>query len=169
MPVYQLRRICYSRVGRGTFNLNFCTVANFTPLFRRESESLAFTNEPAAKWTAQPIVTRIAIRNSIIWGSIPDELLFSNGNDYAELTVRNTVLRTQRYKTGFDTNGNLINKDPKFKRPAGQYADKFDYSLDTLSQVLDKAQPFGGVGTDLLNRPRNSRTPDPGAYERLDP
>ncbi|PJJ52798.1 hypothetical protein CLV45_3455 [Hymenobacter chitinivorans DSM 11115] len=148
----------------GTFNLNFCTIANFTPQFRRETESLTFSNEPVAKWTQLPIVTRISIRNSIIWGSVPEELLFQNGNEYADLTIQNSVLRTQRYKTSFP--GNLINTDPKFKRPAGQFADRFDYNLDTLSAASNTARPFGEVATDLLGRPRDLNTPDPGAYER---
>ncbi|UOQ54037.1 hypothetical protein [Hymenobacter cellulosivorans] len=151
-----------------TFNLNFCTIANYTPQFRRETESLAFTNESAVRRVPGPLPTRITIRNSIIWGSIPEELLFKNGNDYPELIIQNSVLRTQRYKTSFDNNGNRLNVDPKFKRPAGQFADKFDYNLDTLSAVRNTARPFGGITTDLLNRSRDLNTPDPGAYERKD-
>jgi hypothetical protein len=151
----------------GTFNLNFCTIANFTPQFRRETESLWFTNESVLKRVAGPLATRVAIRNSIIWGSVPDELLFKNGNEYAELTIQNSVLRTQLYKTAFAGSlfGNLVNVDPKFKRPADKFFDKFDYNLDTLSAVSNTATPFG-VATDLLNRPRDPASPDPGAYER---
>ncbi|MCB2406385.1 hypothetical protein [Hymenobacter lucidus] len=161
----------YAILGQagGTFNLNFCTVANFTPKFRRESESLWFTNESVLKTVPGPLLMRVTIRNSIVWGSIPDELFFKNGGDYAALSIQNSVLRTQLYKTDFAGSvfGNLINVEPKFKRPAGQFIDKFDYSLDTLSLVRDKAQPFG-VAVDMLNRPRNPATPDPGAYERRD-
>ncbi|TGE14269.1 right-handed parallel beta-helix repeat-containing protein [Hymenobacter elongatus] len=151
----------------GTFNLNFCTIANYTPQFRRETESVRINNASLLKRVPGPLLTRVTIRNSIIWGSIPDELLFENGNGYADLTIRNSVLRTQAYKTAFagSTEGNLLNVDPKFKRPADRFGDKFDYNLDTLSAVSNTARPLT-TATDLLNRPRDPATPDPGAYER---
>ncbi|TGE21234.1 right-handed parallel beta-helix repeat-containing protein [Hymenobacter aquaticus] len=152
----------------GTYNLNFCTIANFTPAFRRETESVAITNEGVLKSVPGPLLTRVSIRNSIVWGSVEEELLFKNSAAYADFTLENNVLRTQRYKTGLPAS-NRINTDPKFKRPAGLFADKFDYNLDTLSAVRDLARPFGGVSNDLLNRPRDPATPDPGAYERKNP
>ena len=56
-------------VGGGIYDFNFCTFANYTPAFRRETSSLTFTNEFE---TATGIVKRptsLSLRNSILWGS----------------------------------------------------------------------------------------------------
>ncbi|KAA9333082.1 hypothetical protein F0P96_08855 [Hymenobacter busanensis] len=165
----------------GAYNLQHCTVANYTPQFvRRETASLTFSNALPVDAPTYRVAPSVTMHNSIVWGSIEDELLFVDGNAYAgSVNISNSLLRTKGYnKTGSATtlglqgNNNLINVDPKFKRtPLNAFDGKFDYRLDTLSAASNKG---GAIGLPVLNRDlrnvlRNLATPDLGAYERLNP
>jgi len=157
-------------VGGGQYSLNFCTIANYTPLFRRESGSLDFTNEAVRANLANPIQTSITIQNSIVWGSIEDELAFKYVGTQYPVTVLNSALRTKLYRTTLGVNDNLINVNPKFRRaPDNGFANKFDYRLDTLSPASNRPARGAHVDFDLRNVPRSATTPDLGAYERLNP
>ncbi|SHL64232.1 hypothetical protein [Hymenobacter psychrotolerans] len=168
-------------IGGGSFNLNHCTVANYTPGFRRETASLHFTTEPASdEPLSNPISTSIRIRNSIVWGSIPDELFFDNSDLYrGSIDIRNSLLRTREYASAADAPGkpglgnaalsNIINENPKFKSAPDNSAGRYDYRLDTLSPASNKAVYNPLVPRDLLFKVRNTATPDLGAYERVNP
>lgn len=169
--------------GGGLYNLNYCTIANYTPQFtRRETASLSFTNEPAddKQPLVSPITIGISINNSIVWGSIADELFFENSDRYrSSISIRNSLLRTREYAAATDAANkpglsnpalnNLLNVDPKFKRFPANALDKYDYRLDTLSPASNKARFDALVPRDLVNKPRNTATPDLGAYERVNP
>ncbi|QDA60179.1 hypothetical protein [Hymenobacter jejuensis] len=164
-------------IGSGLFGMNFCTVANFTPSFKRDSPSMAFTDDFATPQAArQPTV--VDIRNSIVWGNtfangllLKDELLFKFKPGNIQRNLVNNLIRTDLYKEyQLPNQSNNESNYPKFKRPAGVgYSDKFDYQLDTLSPASNKryATPF--VSRDLLNVARDPSSPDLGAYERLNP
>jgi len=174
-------------IGGGDYSLNFCTIANYTPQFRREKPSLYFTDAPAIKRVTGPLFTRITINNSIIWGvnsgAIKEELLFENSNNYRNnITVRNSLLRTTTYQDGVDAADkpglgrsdyqNVLNDVPNFKRASDSQRpayDKLDFRLDTLSPASNRARYDASVPRDLLNNPRDLRTPDMGAYERVNP
>ncbi|WP_375435263.1 hypothetical protein [uncultured Hymenobacter sp.] len=188
---FDLRNCLFTNCGEyavrgigGTYNLNYCTIANYTPIFRRESASLWFTNELADRRAAVPNAVRVTVDNSIIWGfssQTDDELFFKNGNTYrANLSIRNSILRTKEYsatmdvgdKLGFNNNGNQvgIEVDPKFKSsPARSFGNKFDYRLDTLSPASNKGVFNSAIPRDLLNKTRSVTAPDLGAYERVNP
>jgi hypothetical protein len=162
----------------GTYNLQYCTVANYTPQFRRETSSLTFSDVLPVRTPPRRVVPTINIENSIVWGSIKDELFFSNSSNYlSQITVRNSVLRTEEYQGAADANGkpglgrnnNLVNVNPKFRRTPDNFADRFDYRLDTLSPARDRAVPLPSLPRDLRNLSRSTTTPDPGAYERVNP
>ncbi|OON71064.1 hypothetical protein [Hymenobacter sp. CRA2] len=161
----------------GTYNLQYCTVANYTPQFRRQTSSLTFSDALPVQNPTLRVAPRVSIENSIVWGSFEDELYFDNSSTYlAQIQVRNSVLRTQEYqaaadaggKPGLARNGNLINVNPKFKRTPDNAAERFDYRLDTLSPASNRAVPLPALTNDLRNLSR-SATPDPGAYERVNP
>ena len=164
-------------LGGGTFDLNFCTIANYTPSFRRETASLTFTNELANGSRAKAPL-RVTLRNSILWGSIEDELFLENNADPNYVVdIRNSLLRTKEYAATADAagkpglaapaRGNLVNQDPKFRATPFTPGKKPDYSLDAGSPALDRPNPYLSVPLrDLRNLPRSPATPDLGAYER---
>jgi hypothetical protein len=167
-------------VGGGEFDFNFCTIANYTPSFRRETASLTFTNKQASN-PAVKVPLRLTFRNSILWGSKEDELFLENNADYVgALNIRNSVLRTKEYQATADAAGtpglaqpgynNAVNVNPRFKRTPESVASRYDYSLDAMSPASDRARATAPFPVrDLLNLPRNPTTPDAGAYERATP
>ncbi|SHI40588.1 hypothetical protein SAMN02745146_0784 [Hymenobacter daecheongensis DSM 21074] len=156
-------------IGGGRYDLNFCTIANYTPQFRRETSSLAFTSKAVRPRLANPVQTNISIQNSIVWGSLEDELVFENSGTAYPIFVQNSILRTKAYRATQAVNDNLINVNPKFKRaPDNGFANKFDYSLDTLSPASNRPARGSRLDFDLRNTPR-APAPDLGAYERKNP
>ncbi|GAB3575648.1 hypothetical protein [Hymenobacter daeguensis] len=170
----------YAMIGLGgAYDLNFCTIANYTPSFQRETSSLTFTNKDDGRPTL-PLTTSVSIRNSVVWGSYEDELFFQNNGTpgFPTPTVRNSLLRTQEYKATTDAAGkpglaapalnNLVNvPDPLFVRTtfSGSTA---DYRFQATSPAVSPARSADGTppGRDLLNLPRSPSTPTIGAYER---
>ena len=167
----------------GTFNLNFCTFANYTPSFQRKTAALTFSNaleDAGGKVRKFPLVLNLT--NSIVWGSIEDELFLENNADYlATLNIRNTLLRTKEYqapanatdKPGLAAPGlaNLVNVDPLFARTT-LTSSRPDYRLQDASPANTPRRPTAPgaavPATDLLNlaRPANGKTlPSQGAYE----
>ncbi len=165
----------------GTFNFNFCTFANYTPSFRRETASLTFSNQLTdASGAPRKFPLVINLTNSIVWGSFENELLLDNNADYlATLNIRNNILRTKDYlatTSATDKPGlaapalaNLVNIDPLFKRTA-LTSSRPDYRLQDASPAkLPKRDKAAGTSTpprDLLNLPRpDLNKPTLGAYE----
>ncbi|MBH8558617.1 hypothetical protein [Hymenobacter negativus] len=171
----------YAMVGiGGTYDLNFCTVANYTPAFRRETSSLTFTNVDDALKNPPKLPTSVTIRNSIVWGSFEDELYLQNNADYlSNITVQNSLLRTKEYQATTDAVGkpglalaaraNIVNADPLFVRTS-LTSSQPDYSLQAASPATSPRRPKA-VGSpvplrDLINLPRNNPSmPSLGAYE----
>lgn len=159
-------------------DLNFCTVANYTPGSSRETASLTFTNELSSTVKA-PV--QLSIRNSIIWGPLPvgaepleDELNLIHAAEYPKPVIERTLLRTKLYASAagtpefpdFQNNGNILNQDPKFRRTPENAVNNFDYRLDEQSPALDQGLPSPLVSRDLTNLPRDPAKPDVGAFER---
>ncbi|MET4074537.1 hypothetical protein [Hymenobacter sp. UYCo722] len=167
-------------VGGGTYDFSFCTFANYTPAFRRETASLTFTNEKYTDATIK-LPTSITLRNSIVWGSnlgagtIDDELYLKNYTEYAStISIRNSLLRTKAYDGTPAVVGapgiNLLNVDPLFVRSA-LTSSRPDYTLQATSPAnAPRRAPAGNVpDRDLRNlrRPAAGQTqPALGAYER---
>ena len=166
----------------GTFNLNFCTFANYTPAFRRETSSLTFTNQLAdASGALQKFRLVINLTNSIVWGSYEDELFLQNNADpNYTFNIRNTLLRTKEYQATTSAAGkpglaapalaNLVNVEPLFRRTL-LTSSRPDYRLMATSPATAPRRPAATAPgltvppTDLLNLLRNSATPSLGAYE----
>ncbi|MGI4761728.1 MAG: hypothetical protein ACRYF0_13545 [Janthinobacterium lividum] len=162
----------------GSTVLNFCTVANYPATGGvRKTQSLTFTD---AVTTSKNVATTqspvINIQNSIVWGAIEDELLLDHYSAYKNnVTIRNSLLKSQFYKAAADAGdnaglgnaayANLLNSDPQFERPQG--GSFGDYRLRSTSPAYKRASPLGTVPTrDLLNLPRTpAGTPSLGAYE----
>jgi hypothetical protein len=167
-------------IGGGDYALNYCTIANYpaTPGVR-STASLTFTNV-AADGTAKRDGPTLSLKNSVVWGSISDELFLDNYDNYsAGISIQNTMLATQSYAATTDDKNkpglakpslnNLIvtysYTYPKFKRISTGASS--DYRLDKESPGLDRAIQQVGTppATDLLNLPRDSAHPALGAYQ----
>ncbi|MDQ2792604.1 MAG: hypothetical protein M3Y12_01150 [Bacteroidota bacterium] len=166
-------------VGGGVYNFNFCTFANYTPAFRRETASLSFTNEKATDAKIRLPLT-LNLHNSIVWGSnlgpntIDDELYLKNYTEYAStISIRNSLLRTKAYATTPEIvrapGVNLLNVDPLFTRTA-LFSSRPDYTLQATSPAITpRRQPAVTVllplpRFDLRNLPLQA-LPALGAYE----
>ncbi|MDO7873430.1 hypothetical protein Q5H93_01715 [Hymenobacter sp. ASUV-10] len=164
-------------VGQSAINLNFCTVANYTPSFNRKSSSLTFDgSKPDETGVILPLTVRVS--NSIIWGSIEDELYwegFADPRFNYTISINNSILRTKDYADNpsqFNNSGNTNQTnvaDPKFKRTPLNAFNRFDYRLDTLSPASNRPRFGAVVATDLVNKTRDLTLPDLGAYERVNP
>jgi hypothetical protein len=162
----------------GVYDFNFCTFANYTPAFRRETASLAFSNENAISGN-HDLLLSLTLRNSIVWGSnlgpgtIDDELYLKNYTEYVKLDISNNLLRTKAYTSTPAVVGpagaNLLNVDPLFVRTA-LVSSQPDYTLQATSPANSPRRPaVGNVPLfDLRNLPRPAAgraQPALGAYE----
>ncbi|MBU6119573.1 hypothetical protein [Hymenobacter siberiensis] len=170
----------YAMVGiGGSYDLNFCTIANYTPAFRRETSSLTFTNVDDALKSPPKLPTSVTIRNSIVWGSFEDELyLQNNGDPTFTFSILNSLLRTKEYGAASDATGtpglafptrfNIVNIDPLFVRTSLS-SSRPDYTLQATSPATAprRAKAIGSTTPprDLINLPRNLTFPSLGAYE----
>ena len=163
-------------VGGGVYDFNFCTIANYTPAFQRETSSFTITNERAIEPNI-PLPTSVSIRNSIVWGSFEDELFLKNygapNNPDYTVSILNSLLRTKEYASSVAVIGgpevNIINQDPLFKRTI-LTSNKIDYSLQAKSPAtaprrLAATSTAPNPTLDLLNILRDPNMPSLGAYE----
>ena len=162
-------------VGGGVYDFNFCTFANYTPGFNRQTASLTFTNEQATA-PATKLPLSLSLRNSIVWGSnlgsdMNDELFVKNYADYTSLIIRNTLLRTKEYAAVAAVvggpNDNLLNVDPLFKRNPLTSSGPLNFTLQATSPAITPKRPRVGAAPalDILNLRRNAAAPSLGAYE----
>ncbi|SET89567.1 right-handed parallel beta-helix repeat-containing protein [Hymenobacter actinosclerus] len=164
--------------------LDYCTIANYSQGTREQPSVLISPKASFATIGGRPLpvaAPRLAVRNSIIWGSIRsgEELEFVDGEQYAgNISLRNSLLKTKKYDNtgplGQQKNGNVLNPDEFAasifrSTPSRPRLSKPSFELDTLSPASNLALPLPGLSTDLLNRPRHPATPDIGAYERVNP
>ena len=165
-------------IGGGKYDLNYCTIANYTPAFKRDDEALAFSDSAIYEDVPRFVDPVVNIKNSIVWngtrnGKLENEILFLTREGLKYVTIENSLLQTTRYQTDpkFTGNGNLINQDPKFVQPGDGLvsARKINYSLKKESPAIGGAR--NGVNIDLTGEPRPQGTnpnPDMGAYENKD-
>lgn len=163
--------------GGGAYDFRYCTIANYTPDFRRDTPSFAFTDRIVLD-NGQNIdyPVKLSMINSIVWagtrsGKLTDEILFLNESaNPLEVALTNNILQTESYKDLLAPT-NIINQDPGFRHTPESPRNNipFDYSLDTLSVANGAARPLPTVKADIKDQPRDDQKPDIGAYERLKP
>lgn len=145
----------------GNYRYEHCTFANFSFDFFRQDPSVVFSdNVVLADNSILEADLNVQVFNTIIWGSLSDELtLSSTGNNDFILSVVNSLIRTT--DEGLDINNNILNLDPLFFDPR-----EFDYSLDTLSPAKDSGLDIL-ITNDIEGRERD-QLPDIGAFERIE-
>ncbi len=148
-----------ANVAGGNYRYEHCTFANFSFNFFRRDPSVAFSNNLILGDGSLLVGnTTISMTNSILWGSLSEELLVSDAEE-ASLTIElnNNILQTQLPQF---QNDNFFD-DPRFFSPS-----EYDYRLDTLSPAKDIGLPlkitvaYNGMLSDVL--------PDLGAFERIE-
>ncbi|RZK21436.1 MAG: hypothetical protein EOO56_11350 [Hymenobacter sp.] len=162
--------------GGGEYSLNYCTVANYPAASAvRSTASLTFTNVSALDNTIKNSGPTVSVKNSVVWGSIEDELFLDNYDDYkATVSIQNTMLRTKLYaaagKPDLTAAGlnNLISSDqlyPKFKQTYATATNDYHLGANSLGLNRGAQQVTPFLNRDLLNLPRPTARPDLGAYQ----
>jgi hypothetical protein len=104
---------------------------------------------------------RFTLLNSIVWGSLSDEINFSIADEEAsEINISQNLIRTNAFADLLDPS-NLLNTDPSFEGP-----ESYNYRLMENSPAIDQGLPIGIVN-DLDGNTRDEN-PDLGAYEKLE-
>ncbi len=100
------------------------------------------------------------LQNNIIYGSLDDELLVfedPDGEPVQTKRIEACLIKTKNFNLAI--NGNILNRDPKFKN-----ASKYDYEIESTSPCANTGIAVG-VFFDLKGRSRNAVNPSIGAYE----
>ncbi|PSR55229.1 hypothetical protein AHMF7605_17800 [Adhaeribacter arboris] len=167
-------------LGGGNYEFTYCTLANYTVGFRPGSVTLLFSDRlKVANGPNQDYRVKLSLQNSIVWAgkhgsdTAQDQILLKNeGKTTPVLQLNHSVLQTKNYLNhpAFVCCDNLLDVDPKFKAPiGGESINQPNFRLDTLSEVSNTARVIPAVIKDLEDKNRHLTTPDPGAYERLNP
>jgi len=145
----------------GNYKYEHCTFGNFTFDFFRQDPSVVFADNLALGNNSLLVEDlSVEMTNSIIWGSLSDELLTSNaGGAQFNVSIDHSLLRTRDDQ--WSGNNNIINENPRFIDPRG-----YNYALDTLSPAKDAGINIG-ILNDLDGNSRDSK-PDLGAFERIE-
>lgn len=145
----------------GNYKYEHCTFGNFTFDFFRQDPSVVFADNIALGNNSLLVEDlSVEMTNSIIWGSLSDELQTSNaGGAQFNITIDHSLLRTQ--DSQWSGNSNIINEDPRFAGPR-----EYNYQLDTLSPAKDVGDVIG-IMNDLEGTVRDAQ-PDLGAFERVE-
>ncbi len=147
-----------ANLAGGNYRYEHCTFGNFSFDFFRQEPTVVFSNN-LLLGNGEPLIDDLTVSmvNSIVWGSLSEELLFSNVAEAAfDVTLTNNLFRTRIVELESE---NILNEDPKFFDPSD-----FDYSLDTLSPAKDVGLDIG-VMFDINGEMRDDQ-PDLGAFER---
>ncbi|RZK10300.1 MAG: hypothetical protein EOO56_29390, partial [Hymenobacter sp.] len=106
----------------GDYALNYCTIGNYpaTPGVR-STASLTFSNV-AADGKTKTAGPTLSLKNSIVWGSLDDELFLENYDDYgAGVSIQNTLLSTRLYAAATDAAGKPGLGRPSLHNLVGMY------------------------------------------------
>lgn len=147
----------------GNYELKHCTFANYNTTFLRSKPAFGLSDADYVdvNGSRSPNNLQFLIQNTIVWGSLKEELVFFDGGQgTVTATIQNTLMRTET--GGLSGNNNLINIDPKFI----DYRE-LNFELDTLSPVKDVGLTSltPPVLDDLRGELRDA-LPDIGAFER---
>lgn len=147
-----------ANLAGGNYTYDHCTFANYFSF--REDPAVAFTN--SFYLSDNSLLTNdisLNIRNTIIWGNHKDgeEMLLVNSEE-SKFSIYNLHNLFKTKYDFFNSNENIINKDPQFL----DY-DKYDYRLDSNSPAIGSGV-MGKILFDLNGNPRND-PPAIGAFE----
>ena len=149
----------------GTYNLNYCTIANYWNLNPSMSAlgifaTNAWENENGEIELANPTLN---VNNSIIYGDLPDMMAFSKvGEGNFITTFKNSLLKFTS-NSGFTADAtNVVNQDPKFQN---YFTHKMNLRVKAGSPAIGKGINASGItATDIVGKSRGN-SPTIGAYQ----
>ncbi len=150
--------------GGGTYNLNYCTIANYWNL--NSSMSALGIYATNLYQNDDEIIngnTILNINNSIIYGDIPDMISFTSVTGAGTFTpnISNSLLKITS-NAGYTPVGNNIirNEDPKFQN---YFTHKMNLRVKAGSKAIGNASP-NTTTTDIVGNSRGN-SPTIGAYQ----
>ncbi len=148
-----------ANLAGGNYRYEHCTFANFSfDFFRRDAAMVLSDNLLLGDNSALIADLDVLMTNSILWGSLREELLVSNSEQsIVNIVFNNNILKTE---LAAFIEGNSI-ENPKFFDPQ-----EYQYQLDTLSPAKDVGLLLPII-TDLEGKTRDTQ-PDLGAFERIE-
>jgi len=155
----------YSFIGElgGTYTLLHNTFSAQSQVTGRKDPGFYLSNAPGRDRSGNIVYSfalNYTVQNNIIYGALEDEFLVNNdpgGIPITNATLTNCLIKTKNFTLA--TNGNILNKDPRFKNISTQ-----DFDLETNSPCRNTGVGVG-IFNDLKNRSRNASAPSIGAYE----
>jgi len=151
----------------GNYSLDYCTLVNYGS----QSPAVLLSNgielRPGLALVGD---LQASLRNTIVYGSLMDELALSDFNQPERFaySLENCVLKTERVRerrAEFDDRCNPC-LFPERTEPLFVSAVQDSFGLDSLSVAEGFAQPLDDIGDDLLGVIRDGERPDCGALER---
>ncbi|OYU97251.1 MAG: hypothetical protein CFE21_02875 [Bacteroidetes bacterium B1(2017)] len=155
----------YSFIGElgGTYDLFHNTFSAQSQVTGRKDPGFYLSNAPGRNNAGTILYSfplKINVRNNIIYGSLEEEFLINDDPDgvpIASPILSNCLIKTK--DLSLNTNGNILNLDPKFKSVSNS-----DFDLETNSPCRNAGANVG-IPRDLKGRNRNTSNPSIGAYE----
>lgn len=155
----------YTFIGElgGTYTLIHNTFSAQSQVSGRKDPSFYLSNAPGRDNSGNvvykfPLI--FEVRNNIIYGTLDDELLINQDPDGIPISspiLTNCLIKTKDLTLA--TNGNILNKDPKFKSVS-----QGDFDLENNSPCANTGVQVN-ILLDLKSRNRNTNAPSIGAYE----
>ncbi len=154
----------------GQYEINDCTLVSFGWDMNKHTDGAALRAMNYRMIDQNNYVgahLQLTVNNSIIYGSLKNELVASKVDDFnAVMTINNSLLKYDDSVEPFvQQNNTILNENPLFKTiPAGKNYVDWDFQLTAESPVIGKGIQVGSLNTDLLGRTRNNPT-SMGCYE----
>ena len=167
--IHNCAQYCVALTLGGEYNINHCTFVNYWSDSRREDPLFVMNNyfkDQFGKLYVWPI-KNTRIDNSIIYGSNTEEFLFDlQEGAEAQYYFNHCIIKAkEKAPSGTSFNEIYLNQNPQLKRDDAN--NQVNYSVDTLSFSIGKADPGFSLQFDILGQPRDFE-PDLGAFERLE-
>lgn len=160
--IYNCGQFGFGGLGGGNYEVLYSTIVNYNNSLARPNPAFVITDYiPDTEIKDKP--TSLRLINTIVYSdgySSEDELLLDAGNSVT-MEIAHNLLRTAKYADALKGNGNILNKEPKFKDLG-----KYNFRLDTLSPASNAARVLPTITKDITGATRHATNPDIGAYER---
>jgi hypothetical protein len=160
--IYNCGQFGFGGLGGGNYEVLYSTIVNFNNSLARANPAFVITDYiPDTEIKDKP--TSLRLVNSIVYSdgySSVDELLL-DAKAATTMEIAHNLLRTNKYADALKGDGNILNKEPKFKDIG-----KYNFRLDTLSPASNAAKVLPTITKDITGTTRSLTAPDIGVYER---